>query len=82
MALKATGVVILLKTKLLIVGDSVMGCFIKRREMVMRLPTRFHKLVTALRVPAINPSRDAATTRLCGGSFAGPFLPATRLALP
>ena len=27
MALKATGVVIFLKTKLLIVGDSVMGCF-------------------------------------------------------
>jgi hypothetical protein len=27
MALKATGIVIPLKTKLLIVGDSVMGCF-------------------------------------------------------
>jgi hypothetical protein len=27
MALKATGIVILLKTKLLMVGDSVMGCF-------------------------------------------------------
>jgi hypothetical protein len=42
-----------------------MGCFIKRREMVMRLPTRFHKLVTALGVPAISLSRDAPATRLC-----------------
>ena len=33
----------------------------------MRLPTRFHKLVTALRVPATSPSRDAPATRLCGG---------------
>jgi hypothetical protein len=31
----------------------------------MRLPTRFHKLVTALGVPAISLSRDAPATRLC-----------------
>ena len=29
MALKAIGIVISLRSKLLIVGDSVMGCFIK-----------------------------------------------------
>jgi hypothetical protein len=29
MALKATGIVILLEAKLLIVGDSVMGCFVQ-----------------------------------------------------
>jgi hypothetical protein len=29
MVLKATGIVILLGSKLLIVGDSVMGCFIQ-----------------------------------------------------
>jgi len=29
MALKATGMVISLKTKLLMVGDSVMGCFLQ-----------------------------------------------------
>jgi hypothetical protein len=29
MALKATGIVILLEAKLLIVGDSVMGCFVE-----------------------------------------------------
>ena len=41
MALKANGIVIDLKTKLLIVGDSVMGCFSKRREMVTHFPARF-----------------------------------------
>jgi hypothetical protein len=45
-ALKTTGVVIQLERKLLIVGDSVMGCFIKRRKVVMRLPARFLILVT------------------------------------
>jgi hypothetical protein len=29
MALKATGIVISLKSKLLMVGDSVMGCFLQ-----------------------------------------------------
>jgi hypothetical protein len=29
MALKTTGIVIFLQTKLLIVGDSVMGCFVQ-----------------------------------------------------
>ena len=48
MALNATGIVIDLKTKLLIVGDSVMGCFSKRREMVTHLPGAVHILVSAL----------------------------------
>jgi hypothetical protein len=39
-----------LETKLLIVGDSVMGCLSSRRGMVMHLPTRVHILVTALRL--------------------------------
>jgi hypothetical protein len=33
--------VVHLRTKLLIVGDSVMGCFLRRREMVTHLPARF-----------------------------------------
>jgi len=41
MALKATGIVIQLTTKLLIVGDSVMGCAFRRWEMVTHLPARF-----------------------------------------
>jgi len=60
--LNATGIVIDLKTKLLIVGDSVMGCFSKRREMVTHLPARFIYWVTALRVLVIRPSRNAAAT--------------------
>jgi hypothetical protein len=40
--------------------DSVMGCFIRRRGMVIRLPTRFHQMVIALRVRVISPSRIAA----------------------
>jgi hypothetical protein len=61
-ALKTNGIVIPLETKLLIVGDSVDGLFIKRRGMVMRLPTRFHILVTALCVRVISPSRNATAT--------------------
>ena len=56
MALKATGMVISLETKLLMVGDSVMGCFLKRREMVTHLPARFYQLVRVVR--AISPGRE------------------------
>jgi hypothetical protein len=41
MVLKANGIVIPLETKLLIVGDSVMGCFSGARRMVTHLPARF-----------------------------------------
>src|SRR6516225_5061188 len=59
-----------------------MGCFSKRRGMVTHLPARFHILVTALRVRVTRPSRNAATSTLIrAGSFAGSFLPATRLVL-
>ena len=54
MALKIIGIVISSKTKLLIVGDSVMGCFFRRRGMVTHLPTCFHILVSALRVRLIS----------------------------
>ena len=59
MALKATGIVIPRGVKLLIVGDSVMGCFSNAGGMVTHLPARFRTLVTALRVVrAISPSRE------------------------
>jgi hypothetical protein len=38
------------------VGDSVMGCFFRRREMVTHLPARFYKLVRV--VQAIGPGRE------------------------
>src|SRR5260221_12103513 len=59
------------------------GLFIKRRGMLMRLPTRFHMLVTALRVRVISPKPQfGRKTLIPAGSFAGPFLPATRFAFP
>src|SRR5260221_13377704 len=49
--------------------------------MVTHLPTRVHLLVTALRDN--KPKPQCGRNRLIrAGSFAGPFLPATRLALP
>src|SRR5258708_13731153 len=51
--------------------------------MLMRLPTRFHMLVTALRVRVISPKPQCGrNTLIRAGSFAGPFLPATRFAFP
>src|SRR4029077_2529269 len=66
MALKTTGLVIPLETKLLIVGDSVMGCLSGRRGMVTHLPTRVHLLVTALSVRVMSPSRIAPATHRSG----------------
>jgi hypothetical protein len=45
MALKATGIVISLKSKLLMVGDSVMGCFLQAPGDGDASPARFYKLV-------------------------------------
>src|SRR6516162_6536140 len=60
-----------------------MGCFSKRRGVVTHLPARFHILVIALCVRVTRPSRNVATNTLIrAGSFAGSFLPATRLVLP
>jgi hypothetical protein len=49
--------------------------------MVTHLPTRVHLLVTALRDNKPKP-QCGRNTLIRAGSFAGPFLPATRLALP
>src|SRR5258707_15707413 len=49
--------------------------------MVTHLPTRVHLLVTALRDNKPKP-QCTRNTLIRAGSFAGPFLPATRLALP
>jgi hypothetical protein len=50
--------------------------------MVTHLPARFHILVTALRVRVIGQAAMRRNTLIRAGSFAGPFLPATRLVLP
>jgi hypothetical protein len=49
--------------------------------MVTHLSTRVHLLVTALRDNKPKP-QCGRNTLIRAGSFAGPFLPATRLALP
>src|ERR1700730_1412084 len=82
MALKTTGIVISLETKLLIVRDSVMGCFYQAPGDGDASPDAlFIYWSLSLRVQVIGPSRNAAATPWAG-RFTGPFLPATRLALP
>jgi hypothetical protein len=83
MVLKTTGLVIPLETKLLIVGDSVMG-------LVYRAPGDGDASPDALAyIGHCAPCLGNKPKRQCGrntlvraGCFAGPFLPATRLALP
>src|SRR5260221_10913492 len=57
------------------------GLLIKRRGMVTHLRTRVHLLVSALGDNKPKP-QCGRNTLIRAGSFAGPFLPATRLALP
>jgi hypothetical protein len=72
MALKATGIVISLESKLLIVGDSVMGCFVQAPGDGDASPgAMFYTLV---RVSVIGPGRG--NNLAC--RFAAPFLPARR----
>jgi hypothetical protein len=56
MALKATGMVISLKTKLLMVGDSVMGSFLQAPRDGDASPGAVYKLVRVVR--AISPARE------------------------
>jgi hypothetical protein len=59
------------------------GLFIKRREMVMRLPTHFHILAALAPCSRNRPKPQYGRNALIRtGSFAGRFLPATPLALP
>ena len=75
MALKATGSVILSETKLLIVGDSVMGCFVQAPGDGDASPGAVFYILVRLRV--ISPGRG--NNPACG--FAAPFLPARRSVL-
>ena len=82
MALKATGIVISFEVELLIVGDSVM--------VVLQAPgdgDASPGAVSCIDYCALcssnNPKPQCGrNTLIRAGSFAGPFLPATRLALP
>jgi hypothetical protein len=63
MPLKAAGIVIVSTNKLLIGGDSVMGCFVEApRDGDASAGAGFLVLVAVLRVRVINPSRNAAAT--------------------
>ena len=70
--MKTTGSVILLETKLLIFGDSVMGCFVQAPGDGDASPGAVFYLLVGLRV--ISPGRG--NNPAC--RFADPFLPAKR----
>ena len=53
MALKATGIVISLKSKLLMVGGSVMGCFLQAPGDGDASPGAVHILITAPGLPGV-----------------------------
>jgi hypothetical protein len=63
MALKATQIVVSSKAELLIVGDSVMGCFSSARGMVTHLPVRFLYWLRRSAVFLNIRSRKGAATR-------------------
>jgi hypothetical protein len=77
-ALKATGLVISLKTKLLIVGDSVMVVFQAPGDGGAGSYIGYRALCSSN-----NPKQQCGrNTLIRAGTFADPFLPATRRALP
>jgi len=75
--------VIPLKMKLLIVGDSVMGLFFKRRGDGDASPGAVSYIGYCAPRSFNKPKPQCGSNTLIrAGSFAGPFLPATRLVLP
>ena len=81
MALKAIGIVIPLETKLLIVDDSVMVVFQARGDDDAS-PGAVSYIGYFAPCSSNKPKLQCGRNTLIPGSFAGPFLPATRLALP
>ena len=78
MALKATGIVISLKSKLLMVGDSVMGCFVQAPGDGDASPDAVSYMVgIAFRV-----LRPDCERKNLAGRFADPFLAAKHSVLP
>jgi hypothetical protein len=82
MDLKTTGIVIPQETKLLIVGDSVMGCFSSAGDGDAS-PDALSYIGHCAPCSGNKPKPQCGrNTLIRAGSLAGPFLPATRLALP
>ena len=80
--MKATGIVIPLKTKLLIVGDSVMVVFQAPGDGDAS-PGAVSYIGYCAPCSGNKPKPQCGrNTLIRAGSFAGPFLPATRLVLP
>ena len=80
--MKTIGIVISLVMKLLIVGDSVMGCF-QAPGNSDAFPGALSYVGYGAPCSTKNPKPPCGRDTLMRvGSFAGPFLPATRLALP
>jgi hypothetical protein len=78
MVLKAAGLVIILINKLLIVGDSVMGCFVQAPGDGDASPDAVSYMVgIAFRV-----LRPDCERKNLAGRFADPFLAARRPVLP
>jgi hypothetical protein len=73
MVLKANGIVISLKGELLMVGEPVMGVFLKRRGMVTHFPARL------INWPLL--SEQSSRGNDLAGKSTDPFLPARRFVL-
>jgi hypothetical protein len=76
MVLKAAGLVIVLINKLLIVGDSVMGCFVQASGDGDASPDA---VLARVAIRAIRQGREGNNLV---GRFADPLLPASRPVLP
>ena len=79
MVLKAAGIVIVLINELLIVGDSVMGCFVQAPRDGDASPGVVSYNQCQIVVRVIGLSRECNNLT---GRFLGPFLPARRPVLP
>ena len=79
MVLKAVGKMIVLMTKLLIVGDSVMGCFVKAPGDGDASPDAVSLCWLGIAVRVVSPR--GAWSNLAG-TFPDPSLPARRPVLP
>ena len=79
MVLKAAGIVIVLIIELLIVGDSVMGCFVQAPRDGDASPGVVSYSQCQIVVRVLGPGRECNNLT---GRFLGPFLPARRPVLP
>ena len=79
MVLKAVGKMIVLISKLLIVGDSVMGCFVKAPGDGDSSPDAVSLVLVRIAVRVLSPRGEWSNL---AGTFPDPSLPARRPVLP